>query len=353
MPRWEVAAEEQVALLQFWQSPMGADYADGFSQDVRDKGRDGAMVYAASHVIESAKLERAEPVWVDGHILDLVDHARKSFQPEAMLPTDPFTPEGFAYFERPVLVEDVNGKQASFRAMTWGPVTVTDQDATHADHQLHVCLYSHLDDDDDYTGNMREQFLEVARQSGVSPRALHQQVWGSSKLSMFHVGMVPFGLTPEDVYRELSPEQQAMPSARGLLALEEHGGKMVDADKSWMETWAFVQTFFRLAQQRIATITAERGDRATRKRLARMKGKPDHVNGVQIVTLRRPKRPVADDHVAHNVDWKHRWVVDGHWRNQWYPSTKTHRQIWIAPYVKGPEDADLVLASGRVYEFTR
>lgn len=35
----------------------------------------------------------------------------------------------------------------------------------------------------------------------------------------------------------------------------------------------------------------------------------------------------------------HRWIVRGHYRAQWYPSSGAHRVIWIAPYLKGPEDA--------------
>lgn len=355
MPRWETAVEEQVALLHFWGSKHGAEYAHGFAQDVRDKGRQGVALYEATHIIETAKLQRAEPVWVDANILDLVDYARQSFQPEVMLPTDLFTSEGFAFFERPVFVEDVNGKQACFRAMSWGPVDIVDRPSEHVpDQQLHICLYSHLDDDDDYSTGMREKFVAAAKARGMSARDMHRLVWGSTRLSMFHVGMVPFGMTPEDVYSELTPEQQNLPSARGLLALEQDDkGGMVEADDSWRNTWAFIQVFFRLAQQRIATVTSETGDRHARKRIARMKGKPAHIGGVQVVTLRRPKRPVGEDHVAHSVDWKHRWVVEGHWRNQFYPSTKTHRQIWIAPYVKGPEDADLVLPAGKVFEFTR
>ena len=39
--------------------------------------------------------------------------------------------------------------------------------------------------------------------------------------------------------------------------------------------------------------------------------------------------------------YRHRWLVLGHFRNQWYRSEQTHKVIWIAPYVKGPDDAPL------------
>jgi hypothetical protein len=35
-------------------------------------------------------------------------------------------------------------------------------------------------------------------------------------------------------------------------------------------------------------------------------------------------------------------VVRGHWRNQWYPSLNARRPLWIAPYLKGPDDAPLL-----------
>ena len=38
-----------------------------------------------------------------------------------------------------------------------------------------------------------------------------------------------------------------------------------------------------------------------------------------------------------------RWIVDGHWRNPWYPASETHRPRYIDAYVKGPEGAPLKL----------
>ena len=52
------------------------------------------------------------------------------------------------------------------------------------------------------------------------------------------------------------------------------------------------------------------------------------------------------------VNWTHRWLVDGFWRSQWFPSLGRHRQIWISPYVKGPEDLPLVIKK-RYYKWDR
>jgi hypothetical protein len=51
-----------------------------------------------------------------------------------------------------------------------------------------------------------------------------------------------------------------------------------------------------------------------------------------------------------DVDWKCQWLVTGHHRNQWYPSLNDHRMIWVAPYIKGPEDAPL---KERIYRVVR
>jgi hypothetical protein len=73
---------------------------------------------------------------------------------------------------------------------------------------------------------------------------------------------------------------------------------------------------------------------------------------VTVITLRRQRHPDHPDHEPGEVEWKWQWVVRGHWRNQWYPSIKQHRQIWVMPYMKGPEDAPIKPVK-RAFEFTR
>lgn len=45
---------------------------------------------------------------------------------------------------------------------------------------------------------------------------------------------------------------------------------------------------------------------------------------------------------------KHRWMVSGHLRAQWYPSEQAHHVIWIAPHLKGPDDAPLLTHAYKV-----
>lgn len=67
---------------------------------------------------------------------------------------------------------------------------------------------------------------------------------------------------------------------------------------------------------------------------------------VKVVRLRKrsqsrhdPENPLDDDDIL----WSHRWLVKGHWRNQWYPSQDRHAPKWISGYVKGPEHLPLLV----------
>ena len=52
------------------------------------------------------------------------------------------------------------------------------------------------------------------------------------------------------------------------------------------------------------------------------------------------------------VEWASRWVVRGHWRWQAHGVGRAERKrLWIDPYIKGPEDAPLVVST-KVYDVT-
>lgn len=103
-----------------------------------------------------------------------------------------------------------------------------------------------------------------------------------------------------------------------------------------------LRTFWKIAQQRIATTKPEAPSRPARRRMEKL-GQP--VESVTVVRLRR----VVGDHASPGgtVDWSHRWIVSGFWRRQFLPSVRSHRWQWIAPYVKGPAEKPLVLKERR------
>lgn len=62
---------------------------------------------------------------------------------------------------------------------------------------------------------------------------------------------------------------------------------------------------------------------------------------LNVVRLRAEVREAVRVERGEGPRWKQRWLVRGHYRAQWYPLVGAHKVIWIAPYLKGPEDAPL------------
>lgn len=108
-----------------------------------------------------------------------------------------------------------------------------------------------------------------------------------------------------------------------------------------------MQTCWLLMQQTLAVETTVEPDRAARKRLKRAGREP---GAVRVIELRRPQGGGgAGDG---DRDYHHRWVVRGHWRQQWFPKREVHRPVWIAPHIKGPEGAPLI-GGDKVYAWKR
>jgi hypothetical protein len=103
---------------------------------------------------------------------------------------------------------------------------------------------------------------------------------------------------------------------------------------------AVVHAAWAIMQQTLAVSAPAHADRAESRRSARA-GLPSDLIVVHL-RKRRVEDPDPDD-TGSVVDWSHRWLVGGHWRNQWLPSRSCHRPMWIDPYVKGPDDKPLVL----------
>ena len=103
------------------------------------------------------------------------------------------------------------------------------------------------------------------------------------------------------------------------------------------------------AQSPYLTTYQHRSSRSERRRFERVTDevKPD----VHVVILRSARaKSGRDDGDGETPDWSCRWMVRGHYRNQWYAGERKHRLIWVAPYVKGPEDKPF---KATVYEVAR
>lgn len=112
-------------------------------------------------------------------------------------------------------------------------------------------------------------------------------------------------------------------------------GREFPTDYSEPEAVSEYVAMFTFLRSQCEASTLERLKRGVAKRSQRATGLPSRA--VEFVALRRVKGAAATSSDEH-TKWRHRWLVGGHMRNQWYPSENVHRLIWISPYIKGPED---------------
>lgn len=104
-------------------------------------------------------------------------------------------------------------------------------------------------------------------------------------------------------------------------------------------------------RQEIVALQPERMSRPLRREYQKV-NMPEPV--IRTVLLRR--RAVnhrKTDTESDAVEWNYRWLVRGHWRQQWYPSAGERRPIYIAPHVKGPENKELKAPDTIIFSVAR
>lgn len=113
---------------------------------------------------------------------------------------------------------------------------------------------------------------------------------------------------------------------------------------------ALAAAWLLMEQPQLVDRTQQAADKADRRSSARA-GMPDPT--VTIVDLRRQYVPADSEPGDPGRQYRHRWVVSGHWRNQPYgEGREQRRRQWIPAYVKGPDGAPL-LATERVNVWRR
>lgn len=135
---------------------------------------------------------------------------------------------------------------------------------------------------------------------------------------------------------------------------ELHMGGVVHSSVARMRRWMLA--LFRLTWQRIFVPDTYLPTRAERRRSIQL-SRPLEDGYIKVLKLRREVEPsyAPVERDAFDSRYNHRWVVEGHWRRQHYPSLgparnadgsfnhDSHRLIKIEPYVKGPDFAPLVV----------
>lgn len=277
-------------------------------------------------------LDSAPTYYVAPPICELVEAAAQLAEPEPLFPTDLIEPEGIAIFARPFVLNEPDGLFTgppeaqhplwTLRGISWRTATVdckTDPDQTPLDGKQ----------------DMREGIELIAWVSKLDGAALY----GFEPPAVD--ALVPLEITGW----AFGAGWKRSDSCEGFTAAEQSA--------SVSDTRVRLLALLRLLWQEILVPDTFGPDRGLRRRSESIRRRRWEDGGIKVVRLRHVHR---DDDSEATVDdgnggrrLNHRVIVRGHWRRQHYRSLgpvgddAAYRLIWIAPHVRGPEDAPLVL----------
>jgi hypothetical protein len=277
-------------------------------------------------------LMRADPIYVSDDVMSLWEEASKTFKLEVVRRDDLVVPAGFALLPRPFSIIDMHGKTVKYRALAWLPVSLRDTydwDAGVEGQGVWITMLSNINDIDDY-------WLESHQFEGMSGAEIRTATLTmGEEWTLMHGSPLQFDQAPG-----------------GVISAGDGDGKHIVTDPEEIEKassiYGHVQCFWRLMNQLVMEpASLPRQARRQRQRA----GMIDHV---KVLKLRRSRPRHEGEWEGEGIEYSHRWVVEGHWRNQPYgpAGNKQYKQIWISPYVKGPDDKPLVVKK-RGVEFSR
>lgn len=297
-------SHEGVAFMNGWVESRRADGFPTIGSDALERAR-----------FESDGLVEASTYFVSDDMVQVATYAARRMPNQAIIESDAPSPHGFLVFETPIVIRDVRGRDCTVAAYRWSKRQARTADGKDT-FGFFWTVYSDVTDD-------RDEYAATARKNDRVRRA-----W-TPRFMILAEDFEGFGMGELDA-REISERYDE----RGVPH------KMVDIEEGLFYMRRLPQALWSLMGQRIANVSSERAARAERRRMERSGMLSDRP--IRVVRLRRESSVVTDAGQT-TVDWAHRWIVEGHWRNQWLPSKSAHRLQWIAPYVKGPEDKPLVV----------
>lgn len=249
----------------------------------------------------TAQLPASELFYVNADMTRLAHHAAGSLANYQFSTTDLPAPVGLLGFEAPLDFGCENFRYIPLVA--WGPA----QSGT----SIHFFMPS---------SDLLPPFLSYLHETNTDPEPLRRRIHATT----------PFLLRSYHVLQHGTPLQQQVPDPRS-------------ADRSSAEVVRIIAATWLLMGQTITTTRLVPAWRPARRRAEKAGILTDAA--VRYVELRRHVRPAEDpQHLSSAAKrvYRHRWIVRGHWREQWYPSQNRHRPIWISDHIAGPDDAPLL-----------
>lgn len=325
-----VALNEQVSLLRWWRSDQGRRFGSLFMGDKSQKGLASHSLSIAA--MEANKLNRARTYWITADMQAVISHAAETMPSQRLQANDLPSPYGFVWFEQVIEQLDRRGQPVSWRAMSWMPARARAADSDRSIPAVHLSFYTDVMDHAE--GEFQPQSLPHSHHLTDA----YMSDWmgaGNPRLLLLHEAAWAFGHDYHNVEFPDFDGQDPEVAARSAEAAEFYFLR-------------FVAAMWTITQQRIAASSSQHIPRTVLRPAQDHLAVPAEIILVDLRRVDRPRRDAAGD--AGEVMWTHRWWVDGHWRNQYLPSTGGHRLQWIDGFVKGPDDRPLILKDriGRV-----
>lgn len=305
------------------------------SYGIYDKADTGEVVWRRM----VAAVETGYAFYVAPQMSALVTAAAESLpDEEPTLVSDPPTPQGFVWIPGGLTTLDVRGRVLVYNAALW----------TVYGGQVFVWWLTDKYDENDMTN------FELRSGASESAWARFPTLTTNGEARLRFNQPVPkmLGQTkvlPPEVQKSLRYEPD-----KGLVAWFDQG-MGADELQEWMtpqigpDTCArWLLACWRLMQQSLTSLIDEELPKGVRK-AGRRAGLP--TDRVTVIDLRtKPSRGTGES----EVEWTHRWLRRGHWRQQPYKEDGVwmKKTIWIHPTVCGPEGLPLVIRD-HVYNLKR
>lgn len=337
----------QLALWRWTRTQPGMEWLrDGYRTTSKGIDNEGSReLLRKLYQSEPSKLWEADPYFVSEEMCDVVAAAYPSFEPEALLPTDILSTHGFLYFATPFDVADRFDQPMTIAAVSWAPMVSAETLANSTPETILATLQQR-----DYSQHWTKDSREAGQDrdvDGISFTIYSKTIFPEGGQSAAQAEYLRAMNAPRLIPTHFTPWWFGMTFDGNEVDIQ---GNPTGA--GWW--WRIAQTTFRLMQQKITVRHNERPGRAARREGLRRGFDLDEERSVIVVRLRREKNPQTGEPMG-PANYSHRFIVGGHWRNQPYLSEgpDVTRQIWIADYIKGPEDLPLVIRPRHAFTWSR
>lgn len=243
---------------------------------------------------EISKLRAADLYWVAPDMVALAVSAGSQLAAARWATVDRPSPCGLIVFDGGIGSFRANGVDVPIEALSWGP----------AQGELSISIW-------------------------MSRATLDERVKASGRYQGLVIDQVP-PLVPY-LGRSVPITAEPVPFAA------------IDPELPLVAAQTLAAAWLLMQQPTLVERRTEHADKATARALARA-GRP--ATSVSIIDLRRAYAPDQREETGTDSAgrrYRHRWVVQGHWRDQPYgPDRALRRKQWIPVHIKGPGGAPLL-----------